>query len=326
MYTKIASAKPFEGKPSINAPRIIGASANKPFLYRIPVTGARPIEYGAVSLPCGLVLKDNIISGQVEAEGEYKVVLTAKNSMGQTEKEITLEIREGNVLVTPLMGYTTWNAFGSRVSQERVENIARRLVETGISEYGYGYVNTDSGWQWKYGGEFDAVMPNPKFPDMKGMTDTIHSFGFKAGIYSTPMLTAWGCPEEYPSVPGCTRGEADIRFVSTNGGIGTERLERNNALQWEKWGFDYLKYDWWPSDTVNAEYMRRELIKLSRDFGFCVTVAAIPEYHEYWSKYCNSYRGTADTYGHWANLLEIYESYFKRMDRMCKGHYRSYST
>jgi alpha-galactosidase len=57
------------------------------------------------------------------------------------------------------------------------------------------------------------------------------------------------------------------------------------------------------------------------DKVFCVTVAAIPEYHEYWSKYCNSYRGTVDTYGHWANLLEIYECYFKRMDRMCKGHY-----
>jgi alpha-glucosidase (family GH31 glycosyl hydrolase) len=67
-----------------------------------------------------------------------------------------------------------------------------KMVESGIAEYGYSYVNLDSGWQHEYGGEFDAIMPNFKFPDMKEMTDRIHALGFKCGIYSTPMLNAWG--------------------------------------------------------------------------------------------------------------------------------------
>jgi alpha-galactosidase len=198
---------------------------------------------------------------------------------------------------------------------------ATALVRHGISEYGYSYVNLDSGWQYKYGGKLDAIQPNPKFPDMKVMTDEIHSLGLKCGIYSTPMLTAWGCPGEYKSIPGCTQGKPDIRFAETNGGIGVIHKEENNARQWEEWGFDYLKYDWRPTDTVNAELMRGELMKLNRDFGFCITVNALYEYISYWSAYCNSYRNNEDSQGFWKNLLQIYETYEGYEKHMTKGHY-----
>ena len=319
--TKIALAKPFEGAPKINMPSIIGASSKKPVIFRIPVTGKRPIEYAAKDLPSGLYLKDNILIGTIENDGEYEIFLFAKNSLGECEKKITLEIKDQNVLVTPLLGFTTWNAFESAVTQNDVEKIALRLVELGITEYGYSYVNTDSGWQGEYGGDYDAIMPNSKFPDMKKMTDKIHSYGLKCGIYSTPMLNAWGCPAELKSIPGCTQGEADPRFSLLNGGIGIIRKEGNNARQWSEWGFDYLKYDWAPTDTVNADLMRCELVKQKRDFGFCVTVKAIKEYSNYWSKYCNSYRSNADTLSNWSNLVEIYESYFDFSEYVCKGHY-----
>lgn len=321
MKTKLAIAKPFEGAPRINMPSIIGASPCKPLLFRLATSGERPMEYSAENLPVGLTLNGNILSGSVENEGSYEITVKAKNNKGECSKKITLEIAPQNVLVTPLMGYTTWNAFESKITQEDVENIAHRLVELGISEYGYSYVNTDSGWQGEYGGKFDAVMPNAKFPDMKGMTDKIHALGFKCGIYSTPMLTAWGCPEELESIPGCTQGEADYRFAETNGGIGVIHKEKNNALQWEEWGFDYLKYDWAPTDPVNAELMRQELIRLNRDFGFCVTVLAIKEYSNYWSKYCNSYRSNPDTYCNWENLVAVYKTYFNFYEHICKGHY-----
>ena len=53
-YTKIAKATPFAGLPKINLPSVYGASPNKPFLLRIPVTGQRPITYSAKNLPDGL--------------------------------------------------------------------------------------------------------------------------------------------------------------------------------------------------------------------------------------------------------------------------------
>ena len=58
--TKIAIAKPFEGKPQINLPSIIGASSKKPILVRIATTGQRPNKYEAINLPNGMSLKENI--------------------------------------------------------------------------------------------------------------------------------------------------------------------------------------------------------------------------------------------------------------------------
>lgn len=320
-YTKIAPAKPFEGAPKINLAPIFGASPKKPIILRIPVTGKRPMKYEALNLPEGLTLEENIITGTVGKEGDYEVTLCAENELGKAEKKLTLEIKPDNALVAPLLGFTTWNAFYSTVTAEDVMHTADLIVEKGLSEYGYSYVNLDSGWQHKYGGKFDAIMPNPKFPDMKKMTDRVHSHGLKCGIYSTPMLTAWGCPQEYESVPGCTVGDPDIRFASTMGGIGTVRKEKNNALQWADWGIDYLKYDWKPNDTVNAEYMRSELIKTDRDMPMCVTVEAPIEYCEYWSRYCCSYRADWDSDGTWAMFMHFLGRYYRFCETPKRGHY-----
>lgn len=320
-YTEIAISKPFEGSPKINLPDIFGASPKKPIILRVAVTGKRPIKYSAENLPEGLTLDNGIITGQVEEEGVYTITLTAENDLGKDEKKLDIEIKENQVLLTPLMGFTSWNAFAANVSQEKMEKTAKQMIDLGICEYGYSYINTDSGWQETYGGKYDAIMPNVKFPDMKKMCDTIHSYGLKCGIYSTPMLTAWGCPDEFESIPGCTVGEPDELFADTNCGIGKIRKEKNNVQQWTEWGFDYLKYDWSPCDPYNAELMRKELIASERDFGYCVTVAARPDYTNYWSKYVNSYRNGVDTRGHWQNFMDLYRGYKDFITSMTKGHF-----
>lgn len=322
LKTEIAIAKPFEGAPHINLCGCYGASPNKPILLKIPVTGQRPITYTAENLPKGLSLQNGILSGAVSEEGEYELTLTAENALGRDTKQLSLEIKKDTVLLSPLLGFTSWNAFAYAVTQEDMEKTAHLMTDLGISEYGYSYINVDSGWQGEYGGKFDAIMPNEKFPDMKGMCDRLHAMGFKCGIYSTPMLHAFGCSINHvPLPPGCTQGEPDDRFADERGGIGLIRKEKNNALQWSEWGFDYLKYDWRPSDPYNAELMRKELVETDRDFGFCVTVKARPEYHTYWSKYCNSYRCNVDSTGSWQNLMEIYRTYFDYIDYINKGHF-----
>ena len=321
-YTEIAIAKPFEGAPHINLCACYGASPNKPILLKIPVTGQRPITYSAQNLPQGLTLNEGIITGSVAEEGSYPVILKAENQLGCDTMTLTFEIKKDTVQLSPLLGFTSWNAFAFAVTQAAMENTARLMTELGISEYGYDHINVDSGWQGAYGGEFDAIMPNEKFPDMQGMCNRLHAMGFKCGIYSTPMLNAFGCNINHrPLPPGCTQGEPDDRFADERGGIGVIRKEKNNALQWAKWGFDYLKYDWRPSDPYNAELMRKELVATDRDFGFCVSVRARPEYHTYWKKYCNSYRCNPDATGNWKNLLEVYRPYFDFVPYINKGHY-----
>lgn len=318
----IAKRNPFSGSPVINTPKVFGASCGKEFLYRIPVIGTRPISIAVEKLPPNVTLDNGILAGKINNECEFTIEITAKNSLGETKKSLTIKIAEDGMLLTPLMGYTTWNAYDSRVTQCDVERDTRLLIESGIVDYGYGYVNIDSGWQKAYGGKYDAVVANDKFPDMKAMCDKIHAMGLKCGIYSTPMLTAWGWAKEFDSVPGCTRGEVDPRFPDVpNGGIGKERMEANNVRQWEEWGFDYLKYDFIPADAYNVELMKRELLKSKREFALCVTVRARIEDAEYFKNNVCSWRDNEDSLPLWSNIKERMDTLEKWSEHVCPGHF-----
>ena len=323
---RIAKARPFEGKPIINMPSVYGGCIGKEIICRVPVIGTRPIRVEVQGLPQGLRLDGQVIRGTVPEGGEFRVRIAAENGLGRAEQDVTFRIGEDTMLLTPLMGFTSWNAFGADVSQEKMEDTAAAMAALGIADYGYCYVNIDSGWQKEYGGEFDAVMPNEKFPDMKGFCRKMHEAGFKCGIYSTPMLTAWGCPKELPSIPGCTRGEPNILFTCNNGGVGKERLEENNVRQWADWGFDYLKYDWAPTEPINADYMKKALLKADREMAFCVTVDADISYREYWKRYCSSWRCNCDSIDRWGNVKGAFRpqeycriEYWK--DSVTPGHF-----
>src|SRR5258708_7610305 len=84
------------------------------------------------------------------------------------------------------MGWNSWNCWGSKVSAEKVLQSARGMVESGLINHGWTYINIDDAWQDKRGGKFNAIQGNDKFPDMKELCDAIHGMGLKAGIYSTP--------------------------------------------------------------------------------------------------------------------------------------------
>jgi hypothetical protein len=62
-------------------------------------------------------------------------------------------------------------------------------------------------------------------------------------------------------------------------------------------------------------------MKASRDFGYCVTVKALIDYHRYWSMHVNSYRCNVDSQGYWDNLVEIYRTYFPFIPHINKGHF-----
>lgn len=310
MTIKIAKARSFDrGAPRLMIPGAIGASPGKPIFMQIPCLGERPIHFTYEGFPKGLTGSgEGFLKGSVTAEGSYPVKIIAENSQGKAEKQVEIRIKPGGVCQTPLMGWTSWNAFKSKVTQEDIERQAQALVASGLSSFGYQYVNLDSTWQGEYGGPHDAVMSNEKFPDMKKMCDYIHSLGLKCGIYSTPMEKAWGAPAGHENdriYPGCTRGERDNRY-RTAYPVGLEHYEKNNVAQWCDWGFDYLKYDWGHiCDTDNAELMRQALEESPRDFSYCITVGAVLSSVDYWSKHCQSWRFNPDSWERWDTLKQI---------------------
>ena len=176
-------------QPMINAPYIYGARPGNPFLFTVPVSGERPLNITATNLPEGLSIDSNtgIITGKAINPGTYTVHISAKNQYGETTKDLTLEIGE-KISLTPPMGWNSWNIFGADIDDKKIRRMADRMVELGLVNYGYAYINIDDGWQGVRGGKYNAIMPNDKFPDMKGLVDYVHSKGLKIGIYSSPWV------------------------------------------------------------------------------------------------------------------------------------------
>lgn len=226
--------------PRINGPPLTGVTPGHDVLYKIPATGTKPITYGATNLPKGLTLDPStgIIRGTIAARGRYPVTFTAKNSAGSASKSFTF-VAEGQLELTPAMGWNSWNAYGRAVSDSLARAAADAFVSKGLIDHGWMYVNLDDGWERApretdplYEGPTRApdgtMLTNKKFPNMKALGDYIHSKGLRFGIYSGPGPTT------------CQGLEASWQH------------ELQDFQTFAKWGVDYLKYDWCSYSRVLA--------------------------------------------------------------------------
>lgn len=197
-----------------------GCSANKPFMYLIPCSGDRPIQYSAVGLPHGLHLnrKTGMIIGTVHHKKIYHVMLTAKNAHGISHREFTIKSL-GLLALTPPMGWNSWNVWAGSVNAAKIRAAADEMTKDGLSEFGYQYVNIDDTWEAGRSPSGE-IMPNKKFVNMKKLAEYVHSLGLKIGLYSSPGPTT------------CAGYTASYKH------------EQQDANTYAKWGFDYLKYDW----------------------------------------------------------------------------------
>ena len=227
---------PAPAEPRINGARVLGVRPGKPVLFKVPVTGDRPMQYSADGLPAGLELDSatGILTGSVKARGDYAVTLHATNKLGEASRVLKIKVGD-TIALTPPMGWNSWNCFANAVDSDKVRSAADAMVKSGLIDHGWTYVNIDDFWQKNRdtengGGDpslggpgRDAqgnIVPNPRFPDMKGLADYVHNKGMKIGLYSSPgPYTCGGC-------------------------LASFGHEAQDARSYAEWGFDYLKYDW----------------------------------------------------------------------------------
>jgi len=155
-----------------------------------------------------------------------------------------------NLALTPPMGWNSFNTFGCEPTGKLIKESAEALVDTGLRDAGYEYVNIDDGWMTaERDGSGDLVVDPLKFPDgLAGVVDYVHRLGLKAGIYLGAGLRTYG--EKAGSLGFAGR---DARLIA---GLG----------------FDYLKYDYRelpedpPGRDVRREYeeMRDRLVEAGR--------------------------------------------------------------
>ena len=257
--------------PRINGPKIFGVRSGSPFLYTIPATGERPMEFAADNLPSGLKLDSasGQITGALETKGEFAVTLRAKNKLGVAEKPFRIVVGD-DLALTPPMGWNSWNCWAGAVDQEKVLRSAQALAASGLAQHGWTYINIDDTWQGRRSGAFNAIQPNEKFSDMKVLCDEIHALGLKAGIYSTPWVNSYGGRNggsaENPEglwTNGPTKSPRNKKVLPY--AVGKFSFATNDAAQWAAWGFDYLKYDWNPIERPQVFEMADALRATKRD-------------------------------------------------------------
>ncbi len=296
-------------EPRINGPRVYGARPGSPFLFTIPATGDRPIEFEADGLPQGLNLdrKTGMITGSITEKGESNVTLRALNAAGRCERKLRI-VAGDQLALTPPMGWNSWYCLYDKVTDRDMRAAADAIVSKGLINHGYSYVSIDDCWSIKpgssdplLGGEpRDAqgmINANGKFPDMKAMTDYIHAKGLKAGIYSSPGP------------------------LTCAGHTASHEHEEQDARRFVEWGFDFLKYDWCSYARIAKDksleelkkpyfLMNGALRKLDRDVVFNLCQYGMGKVSEWGTEvggHC--WRTTGDLgiapQGLWANIEKI---------------------
>lgn len=299
-----------KAKPRINGPDVFGERPGNPFLYRIPATGQKPLAYKADGLPAGLKMDaaTGIITGMVSDKGDYPVVFTVSNKLGSNTKKITIKI--GDLIgLTPALGWNSWNAWGLTVNDQKVRISANAMADK-LSAHGWNYINIDDGWEAASRNANGEIVTNEKFPDMKGLTDYVHSLGLRMGIYSSPGPLTCG------------------------GYLGSWQHEDQDAKTYGDWGIDYLKYDWCSYSQVSPQnptledfkkpyqVMRASLNKVNRDILFSFCQYGMGDVWNWGAEVGgNSWRTTGDIEDTWKSMSGIGFSQDKTAVGSHPGHF-----
>jgi alpha-galactosidase len=236
-------------KPRINGTKIFGVRPGNPVLFKIAATGTKPLKYEVEGLPAGLSVDPatGIFSGSVSEPGTYTMKFRASNKFGTAERDFRLVVGN-NLALTPHMGWNSWYVWENHVTEKIMRAAADAMLENGMIDHGYMYVNIDDCWSVKPTSDNPEIngvardsagnlLTNKRFPDMKGMVDYIHSKGLKAGTYTSPGRTT------------CA------------GHVSAFGFEEQDVRSFVNWGFDFLKYDWCSYGQIAADQSLPELQK-----------------------------------------------------------------
>ena len=184
------------------------------------------------------------------------------------------------------MGWSSWNKFGCKISENLIRETIDAIESTGLLKVGYEYINIDDCWQSSRD-KNGSIIPDPKtFPHgIKPLVDYAHSKGLKFGIYSDAgTLTC----EHRP------------------GSLGFEEID---AKTYAEWGVDYLKYDNCHNNNIKSqiryEKMRDALKKSGRNIFYSICNWGLDNVVKWGKKVGNSWRTTKDIKDNWKSMIRI---------------------
>jgi hypothetical protein len=155
---------------------------------------------------------------------------------------------EAGAAATPPMGWNSWNAFHTDITEDKLMGAARTIVDSGLAKLGYVYINIDDGW-WIKRRQDDgrlqvrtAIFPSAAVggaeeTSFRPLTDRLHAMGLKAGIYTdigrNACSQAWNLNS--PNLPVGTTAEREVGLYGN--------VDKDIRLFFGDWNFDYVKVD-----------------------------------------------------------------------------------
>ena len=164
------------------------------------------------------------------SEKTYCPICSIKKTVNKARLTQCTERNYNNgVALTPPMGWSSWNLFRHKISEELIKEIADAMAKSGLAEAGYKYVNIDDCWQASTrDAEGKLQCDKIHFPSgIKALSEYVNERGVKLGIYSSNGTHT--C-EDYPA---------------------SLLHERIDAETFASWGIEYFKYDFCHNKAIS---------------------------------------------------------------------------
>lgn len=188
----------------------------------------------------------------------------------------------------PPMGWSSWNALRCNVTAADIRGMADAMVQSGMKDAGYEYINIDDCWA-DHRDASGTIVAGANFPDgIAPVVAYIHDKGLKAGIYT------------------------GVGAQTCAGRPGSLDHAAQDAKTYAAWGIDYVKVDYCgvvgtPDDSWRA--WRGALLDAGRATVFSIATAGqynpwswAPDVGQLW-------RTTADIERQWtSSILGILDS------------------
>jgi hypothetical protein len=344
IYQTVKIALPAGGSaPSINGPSEIGVFPGTPLLWKVPVSGDRPMTLSAEGTPEGVKFdpSSGIFSGKLDSPGSYAVRVTAQSARGVVHR--TLHFVAGPKLcLTPPMGWNSYDAFGDNVVESEVLTNAN-YVAMDLQPYGWDTVVVDYRWydpgahdnnpngragaklaMDEYGRLFPAQIRFPSATEHKGfkpLADRIHALGLKFGIHimrGIPRLAVdANLPIEgskYTAAQAANTGDKcgwcpdmyGVRGASPAGEAYYDSIFRLYA----QWGVDYVKMDdtSQPYHSDEIEAVHKAIDKCGRSIVFSLSPGETPIAEgAHVASHANLWRASGDFWDNWEALTHEFE-------------------
>lgn len=143
---------------------------------------------------------------------------------------------------TPVMGWSSWNAFREKIDENTIREVAAAMKDAGLVDAGYVYLNLDDCWQSSMrdaDGRLQGDLTN--FPSgIPQLVRDVNAMGMKLGLYSSNgTLTC----EDLPA------------------SLGHEALDAQTMAEW---GVEFFKYDFCHNVPLPSAAPKIEKITVGR--------------------------------------------------------------